>query len=64
VTINATPWCNVSIDGRRIGETPIVNHSLPSGRHSVVCTNPDTGASRTVSIEVQPGETTRTRIAL
>jgi serine/threonine-protein kinase len=64
VTINATPWCNVSIDGRRIGETPIVNHSLPSGRHSVVCTNPDSGASRTVSIDVRAGETTRTRITL
>jgi serine/threonine-protein kinase len=64
VTINATPWCNVSIDGRRVGETPIVNHTLSSGRHSVVCTNPDTGASRTVSIEVRPGETTRTRITL
>jgi serine/threonine-protein kinase len=63
VTINATPWCEVSIDGRRIGETPIVNHSLPSGRHSVVCTNPEAG-SRTVSIEVRPGETTRTRITL
>lgn len=64
VTINATPWCNVSIDGRSVGETPVVNHSLPSGRHSVVCSNPDTGHSRTVSIEVRPGETTRTRISL
>jgi hypothetical protein len=29
----------------------------------VVCTNPEAG-SRTVSIEVRPGETTRTRITL
>jgi serine/threonine-protein kinase len=64
ITIAATPWCNVTIDGRAVGETPVVNHSLPSGSHTVVCTNPDTHASRTVRVDVRPGETTRTRITL
>ncbi|MFO0683327.1 MAG: serine/threonine-protein kinase [Sandaracinus sp.] len=64
ITINATPWCNVSIDGHAVGETPIVEHTLPSGAHTVVCTNPETHATRTVRVEVHAGETTRTRITL
>ncbi len=64
ITIAATPWCNVSIDGHAVGETPIVEHTLPSGSHTVVCTNPETHASRTVRVEVRAGETTRTRIQL
>ena len=64
ITIAATPWCNVSIDGHAVGETPIVEHTLPSGNHTVVCTNPETHATRTVRVEVRAGETTRTRIQL
>jgi len=64
VTIDARPWCNVTLDGRSLGQTPIVNRSVPSGRHTVVCTNPELGRSRTVTIEVRPGQPTRTRIPL
>jgi serine/threonine-protein kinase len=64
VTIDARPWCNVTLDGRPLGQTPIVNRSVPAGQHTVVCTNPDLGRSRTQTIEVRPGETTRTRITL
>ncbi len=64
ITINARPWCNVSIDGRSVGQTPIVNRPIPSGSHTIVCTNPELGASRTVRVEVQPGETTRVPISL
>ncbi|WP_157069376.1 serine/threonine-protein kinase [Sandaracinus amylolyticus] len=64
VTIDARPWCNVTLDGRPLGQTPIVNRSVASGRHTVVCTNPDSGQSRTMQIDVHPGQTTRTRITL
>ncbi len=64
ITVAATPWCNVSIDGRPVGETPIVNHSVPSGRHTITCTNPELNVSRTRSVDVQPGETARVRIEL
>jgi hypothetical protein len=54
----------VTLDGRPLGQTPIVNRSVPSGRHTVVCTNPELGRSRTEQIEVRPGETTRVRLSL
>ena len=64
ITIQATPWCNVSIDGRAVGETPVVEHALPSGSHTVTCVNPELNVTRTVRVEVRVGETTRTRISL
>lgn len=64
VTIDARPWCNVSLDGVALGQTPVVNRSIASGTHTVTCTNPELGRSRTVQIEVAPGETARTRITL
>ncbi|GAB4196826.1 MAG: hypothetical protein OHK0013_04340 [Sandaracinaceae bacterium] len=64
ITINATPWCNVSIDGQAIGETPIVNRAIASGRHTITCTNPELGVTRTRTAEVHPGETARVRIDL
>jgi serine/threonine-protein kinase len=64
LTFAATPWCNVTIDGQPAGQTPIVNKQLPAGRHRVVCTNPEIGRTETVTVEIQPGETTRQRVTL
>lgn len=64
VTIDARPWCNVTLDGVALGQTPVVNRSVASGTHTVSCTNPELGRTRTVQIEVTPGETSRTRITL
>lgn len=64
LTFDARPWCNVAIDGRPVGQTPIVNRSLPSGRHRITCTNPDLGKTENVTVEIQPGETTRRRVNL
>ena len=64
LTFDARPWCNVSIDGTAVGQTPIVNRQLPAGRHRITCTNPDLGVTRNVNVEIQPGQTTRQRISL
>lgn len=43
LSLNATPWAEVWIDGEKVGETPIGNLSLPVGPHEVVFKNPDLG---------------------
>ncbi len=63
LTFASTPWCNVTIDGRSAGQTPVVNFSLSPGRHTVVCTNPTAGSQRVV-INVAPGQTVRRSIRL
>jgi hypothetical protein len=46
VSINATPWAEVWIDGERVGETPIGNLSVPIGSHEIVFRHPQLGEKR------------------
>lgn len=46
VALNALPWAEVSIDGNKIGETPIGNLSVPVGSHEIVFRHPDLGEKR------------------
>ncbi len=43
VNLNAAPWAEVWIDGRRVGETPIGNLSVAIGPHEVVFKHPQFG---------------------
>jgi len=43
LSLNATPWAEVWIDGEKVGETPIGNLSLPVGPHEIIFKNPDLG---------------------
>ena len=46
VNLNASPWAEVWIDGRRIGETPIGNLSVPIGPHEIVFRHPELGEKK------------------
>jgi hypothetical protein len=54
VNLNASPWAELWIDGRRIGETPLANLSVPAGEHEVVFRHPQLGEKRQV-LRVNPG---------
>jgi tRNA A-37 threonylcarbamoyl transferase component Bud32 len=51
--VNATPWAQISVDGRSAGETP-VTLTLPAGRHKVRAVHPSFGARETV-VEIRSG---------
>jgi hypothetical protein len=46
LNINAVPWAEVVLDGKRLGPTPIGNVSLAIGAHDVVFTHPSLGERR------------------
>jgi hypothetical protein len=46
ISVNATPWAEVWIDGDRVGETPIGNLPLRIGPHEVVFKHPELGEQR------------------
>jgi hypothetical protein len=46
VNINASPWAEVWIDGRRVGETPIGNLGVAIGPHELVFKHPQFGEKR------------------
>jgi hypothetical protein len=54
LNINAQPWAEVWIDGRRLGETPIANVTRPIGSHEVILRHPDLGERReTVTVTLK-----------
>ena len=46
INLNASPWAEVFIDGRRVGETPIGNLPVTIGPHEVVFRHPQLGEKR------------------
>lgn len=46
INLNAAPWAEVYIDGRRVGETPLGNLSVSIGPHEVVFKHPQFGEKR------------------
>jgi PEGA domain-containing protein len=48
VSLNATPWASVWIDGQNVGDTPIGNLSVPIGPHEVMFRHPQLGERRRV----------------
>jgi hypothetical protein len=44
--LNALPWAEVWIDGKRIGETPLGNVTVPAGPHEVIFRHPQLGEKR------------------
>jgi hypothetical protein len=46
LSINASPWADVLVDGRAVGSTPIGNLTLPIGPHEVIWRHPQFGERR------------------
>jgi hypothetical protein len=46
VNLNAAPWAEVWIDGKRVGDTPIGNLAVPIGPHEIVFRHPQLGEKR------------------
>ena len=54
ISLNASPWAEVFLDGERVGETPIGNLLRPIGRHEVVFRHPDLGEHKeTITLTAQ-----------
>jgi hypothetical protein len=52
VNLNASPWAEVWIDGRKVGDTPIANLQLPLGVREVTFRHPQFG-DRRVTVTVR-----------
>ena len=54
LSINALPWAEAWVDGKRVGETPIGNHRVTVGTHEILFRHPELGERRqmvTVSLK-------------
>jgi hypothetical protein len=63
VNLNALPWAEAWIDGRRVGDTPLGNLKLPIGDHEAMFRNPQFGERR-LTFVVSASEPTRVSVDL
>jgi serine/threonine-protein kinase len=61
LTLDARPYATIYLDGRKIGNTPIIEKQLTPGKHQVRAVSPD-GTVRRFRVVIQSGETVRRRI--
>jgi serine/threonine protein kinase len=56
-TISSKPWAEVSIDGKPTGKiTPLVNYSIPCGRHRITFKNADLMIERNEAVTLKAGQ--------
>jgi serine/threonine-protein kinase len=61
ITIDSAPvYAVIYIDGKKIGETPLVNIKLAPGKHAVRAVSP-TGATKSLAITIESGKTAPVR---
>jgi PEGA domain len=63
LTLDTYPWTRVSIDGRSVGNTPIIGLSLPAGKHTVTMENTEEHISRSVELTIEVGRPTDKRFS-
>jgi len=56
-------WCDIAIDGKAYGPTPVAAIALPAGPHKVICT-PQADKARSANVQVPPAGTARYRFEL
>jgi PEGA domain len=49
VNLNAVPWAEVWIDGKKTGETPVANLPLPLGNREIIFRHPELGERKTMT---------------
>ena len=57
VTLAADPWCEVLIDGKPFGQTPLVDLELAAGSHTLTFLNSGANVHEDVRIRLSGGET-------
>jgi serine/threonine-protein kinase len=61
VSIDASPFAVLWIDGKEVGTTPLLRYPLPDGTHRVMARTED-GRTRRIRIRVRAGKLTVERI--
>jgi hypothetical protein len=59
LSVTATPWAVVYIDGKKVGNTPLIKHKLSPGKHKVKPVNEDLGVEKTWTVKILKGEETK-----
>jgi serine/threonine-protein kinase len=64
LTLDTSPWSQVSVGGRTLGQTPLVNVKLPAGSQVLSLRNPELGIETSYAVTIENGKTTVRRIGI
>jgi serine/threonine-protein kinase len=63
LSLDTTPWSNVSEGGRSLGQTPLIRVKMSEGAHTLTLTT-EHGVSRSFIVDIKAGQTTSKRLGL
>jgi serine/threonine protein kinase len=64
LSIDTSPWSLVSVGGRPLGQTPLMNLKLPVGSQVLSLKNPEQGIETSYPVTIESGKTTVRRIGI
>lgn len=64
LTLDTTPYTEVFLKGKKLGDTPLVDVTLPPGIHVLTLVNDAKGIKRAIEIEIAAGKTTTKKLKL
>jgi serine/threonine protein kinase len=64
LTLATSPWVEVFLGGKKLGNTPLVNVPVPSGELTLRLKNAEEGIDQAYFLVVKPGKTTKKRLGL
>lgn len=64
LTLDTTPWSNVSLAGVSLGQTPLVGVELPVGEHLLELESAELGTTSRYLVKITSGEATVRRLGL
>jgi serine/threonine-protein kinase len=64
LTIDSSPWSEVFLNGKKLGDTPLVDYPMPAGIHVLKLVNEDKGLKGSIEVEIQAGKTTVKKLKL
>lgn len=64
LNLRTEPWCDVYLNGERLGTTPLNRLLFPAGRHSLKLVNESANIEKTIQVEIRSGQESTTRLRL
>jgi serine/threonine protein kinase len=64
LTLDTVPWTRVFLNGRKLGDTPLIGVSLPAGRHELKLVNEEKKISAIIEVQIRAGQTTAKKLRL
>ncbi len=59
LSLSTNPWTRVSLEGKTLGDTPLIGYSLPAGRHRLRLVNEEKKLDVNIEVEVKAGQVTK-----